>query len=432
MAYTTRPFFPLAARMNPALASLQSYPFERLATLRAGIQPNADFAGIDLSIGEPGHATPEFIKQALVAHLDEAARYPTTAGTPALRRAVARWLERRFGLDAAVDADTQVLPVNGTREALFAVAQFVVDRSRAGAIVVMPNPFYQIYEGATLLAGAEPYFVNCSAARGFVPDFDAVPDAIWDRCQLLYLCSPGNPTGAVLGADVLAALLERADAHDFVIAADECYSEIYPDEATPPAGLLQIARAAGREDFRRCLVFHSLSKRSNVPGMRSGFVAGDAELIRGFLRYRTYHGSAMARYTQAASIAAWNDEAHVRDNRARYRAKFDAVLDILAPVLPVSRPAGGFYLWPEVPGDDQGFARELYARYNVSVLPGSYLARDAHGDNPGRARVRLALVPALETCVEAAHRIRAFIRAEGAGRHRAASRLMPAPEEARS
>ncbi|MCU0935938.1 MAG: succinyldiaminopimelate transaminase, partial [Gammaproteobacteria bacterium] len=392
--------------MNPDLDRLQAYPFERLGALLRGVVPPRTMAPIPLSLGEPRHPTPAFIPQALVAHLQGLATYPATRGTGPLRTAIADWLTRRFSLPAgSVDPERHVLPVNGTREALFAFAQAVVDR-RGDALVLMPNPFYQIYEGAALLAGATPWYVPCEASTGFRPDFDAVPPEAWDRCQLVYLCSPGNPTGAVLTVEALETLIELADRHDFVIAADECYSEIYPDEAAPPPGLLQAAARTGRTGWERCVVFHSLSKRSSVPGMRSGFVAGDARVIERFLLYRTYHGCAMPPPVQAASAAAWADEQHVVENRVRYRRKFDAVLEVLSPVLDVRRPDGAFYLWPRVSGDETAFARELFARKGVTVLPGRYLSRPAQGADPGRGRLRLALVAPLDDCVEAAGRIR--------------------------
>ncbi|MDD3518379.1 MAG: succinyldiaminopimelate transaminase [Chromatiales bacterium] len=395
--------------MNPDLDRLQPYPFQKLATLKAGITPPADRPHIALSIGEPKHPTPGFIAEALLSHLHGLAHYPLTRGSLELRRAAADWLTRRFGLPAGgLDPERQILPVLGTREALFALAQCVVDRSRA-PLVVMPNPFYQIYEGAALLAGAEPYFVNCTADTGFLPDFEDVPDAVWQRCQLLYLCSPGNPTGAVLDEAALTHLIELADRHDFIIAADECYSEIYFDEDAPPPGLLGAAARMGNDAWRRCIVFHSLSKRSNVPGLRSGFVAGNADLLDRFHLYRTYHGASMPPPTQAASAVAWADERHVFENRLLYREKFEAVLRILASVMDVQLPDAGFYLWPRVAGDDQAFARELFARENVTVLPGSYLSREAHGINPGHQRVRMALVAPLDECIEAAERIRRFV-----------------------
>ncbi|MBD3619670.1 MAG: succinyldiaminopimelate transaminase [Chromatiales bacterium] len=395
--------------MNPDLDRLQPYPFQKLAALKQGTQPPAALEHIALSIGEPKHPTPSLISEALLEHLHGLASYPVTKGSDALREAIAGWLTRRFDLPAAsIDPARHVLPVNGTREALFAFAQAVVDRSR-DALVLMPNPFYQIYEGAALLAGATPWFLNCSADNGYRPDFDAVPDAIWDRCQLLYLCSPGNPTGAVLDEATLAGLIERAERHDFLIASDECYSELYPDESAPPAGLLGAAARAGVTDYRRCVVFHSLSKRSNAPGLRSGFVAGDAAVLEQFHQYRTYHGCAMPPPTQAASIAAWNDEAHVRANRELYRQKFAAMLEVLSPVLEVSAPDAGFYLWPRTPIADTDFARGLYDRHNVTVLPGSFLSREAHGSNPGANHVRMALVAPLDECHEAAARIRDYI-----------------------
>ena len=394
--------------MNPDLDRLQPYPFERLRALMEGARPPAGLDPIPLSIGEPRHPTPTFITEAVLSHLHGLSAYPLTKGMPELRQAIASWLERRFRLgEGAVDPETQVLPVNGTREALFAFAQAVVERG-SDAAVLMPNPFYQIYEGAALLAGAEPVYLNCTDDTGH-PDFDAVDEATWRRCRLLYLCSPHNPTGAVVPEETLVKLMELADRHDFVIAADECYSEIHFDEARPPVGLLQAAIHAGRHDFRRCVVFHSLSKRSNAPGLRSGFVAGDAKILASFLRYRTYHGCAMPVHHQVASRLAWEDEAHVVANRAEYRRKFDAVLEILDGCLEVARPEAGFYLWARVPGSDEIFARGLFERQNVTVLPGSYLSREAGGVNPGAGRVRMALVAALDECVDAARRIREYV-----------------------
>ncbi len=396
--------------MNPDLGRLQPYPFERLARLLAGAVPPAHLPAIPLSIGEPRHAPPEFVLQSLRDNLDKLGSYPATAGLPVLRTACARWLERRFGLRAeSVDALAMLLPVNGTREALFAIAQALVDRSAQAPLVGMPNPFYQIYEGAALLAGAEPYFLNTTAATRYVPDLDAVPAAVWQRCQLLYICSPGNPTGASLTMSWLRQALELAQRHDFVIASDECYAELYRDDASPPASLLAAAHSMGNEKFKRCLVFHSLSKRSNLPGLRSGFVAGDPALIEKFLRYRTYHGSAMAMPTQIASSVAWNDDAHVVANRSMYREKYARVLPLLAPFWPVSEPDGGFYLWPEVGGDDQAFARALYSATHVTVVPGSFLARATPAGNPGLGRVRISLVASVDECLSAAQRIRAFL-----------------------
>ncbi len=395
--------------MNDALNLLQPYPFEKLRALLAGAQPPADKRPIALSIGEPKHRSPEFVARALADNLEQLAVYPTTLGLPALREAIAGWAERRFGLVAgAVDPARQVLPVNGTREALFSFTQAVVNRADEG-LVVSPNPFYQIYEGAALLAGAQPHYLPCLAENGFNPDFDAVPTDVWQRCQILFLCSPGNPTGALVPLETLKRLIALADEHDFVIAADECYSELYFDEANPPAGLLSACAALGRHDFKRCVVFHSLSKRSNLPGLRSGFVAGDADILKAFLLYRTYHGCAMPVHVQLASAAAWNDEIHVRANRELYRAKFEAVLRILEPVLDVVRPDGGFYLWPKTPIDDQRFTRELFEQEHVTVVPGSYLSREVEGLNPGADRVRMALVAPLAECIEGAERIRAFI-----------------------
>ena len=395
--------------MNPRLGLLQPYPFERYRALLAGVTP-PPLPPIRLSIGEPQHATPPLVGNALIAHLDGLSAYPATAGLPELRHAIARWFERRYCLPA-LDPAAHVLPVNGTREALFAFAQAVVDDTRPQPLVVCPNPFYQIYEGAALLAGARPVFLNQTAERNFDLDLDSLSDEEWSRTQLMYVCSPANPTGRVLDLESWRALFDRADRHGIVIASDECYSEIYPDERRPPLGGLEAARRLGRTGFRNLVVFTSLSKRSNAPGLRSGGVAGDAALIERFLLYRTYHGSAMSLAVQHASIAAWGDEAHVRDNREQYRQKFAAVTPMLARVLDTAAPDAGFYLWARVPGgDDPGFARELFAAAHVSVLPGRYLARDAHGTNPGSGYVRIALVPGLEDCVEGARRIVEFCR----------------------
>ncbi|MBC9249699.1 succinyldiaminopimelate transaminase [Pseudomonas alcaligenes] len=396
--------------MNHALSHLQPYPFEKLRALLGGVTPAADKRPIALSIGEPKHKSPAFVAEALSANLEQMAVYPTTLGIPALREAIAAWCERRFNVPAGwLDAARHVLPVNGTREALFAFTQTVVQRD-VGGLVVSPNPFYQIYEGAALLAGATPHYLPCLEDNGFNPDFDAVSAEVWQRCQILFLCSPGNPTGALIPVEQLKKLIALADQYDFVIAADECYSELYFDEQHPPAGLLSACAELGRSDFARCVVFHSLSKRSNLPGLRSGFVAGDADILKAFLLYRTYHGCAMPVQTQLASVAAWNDEIHVRANRALYREKFDAVLDILGGVLDVQRPDGGFYLWAKTPVDDQTFTRELFAREHVTVVPGSYLSREVDGHNPGANRVRMALVAPLAECIEAAERIRAFVK----------------------
>ncbi|MDX9987932.1 succinyldiaminopimelate transaminase [Thiothrix unzii] len=391
--------------MNPDLARLQPYPFERIRALLDGITPPA-LPMVSLAMGEPKHPTPAFIHEAIKANLEGLANYPLTKGNLGLREAIAGWLTRRFQLpEGSVDAERHILPVNGTREALFAFAQTVVKRS-ADASVVMPNPFYQIYEGAALLAGAQPVFLNCTQENGFIPDFAAVAPEVWQRCQLLYICSPGNPTGAVMPLETLQQVLRLAEQYDFIVASDECYSELYVDETQPPAGLLQAAAQMGNTAWKRCVVFHSLSKRSNAPGMRSGFVAGDADVLQQFLLFRTYHGCAMPPPFQAASTAAWNDEAHVLLNRELYRQKFTAVMEILAPAMAVEMPAAGFYLWPKTPVDDATFTRELFARAHVNVVPGSYLSREADGLNPGAGRVRLALVASLEACIEAAGRIR--------------------------
>ena len=391
--------------MNPRLDLLQPYPFEKLRVLTQGVTPPAHLPAISLGIGEPKHPTPQFIRDALTAHLDGLAVYPSTAGTTALRQSCAQWAHLRY--DIALDAQTQVLPVNGSREALFAIAQTVVDASRDAAIVVCPNPFYQIYEGAALLTGAQPYFAAVDAQRNFAVNWAAVPTEVWQNTQLVYVCSPGNPTGAVMPLSEWALLFELSDRYGFVIASDECYSEIWFGDQ-PPLGGLEAAWQLGRKDFRNLLMFTSLSKRSNVPGLRSGFVAGDATLIAAFTRYRTYHGSAMNPAVQAASAAAWNDEAHVEHNRTLYREKFAAVLPLLQPVMDVRLPDAGFYLWAATPVDDAQFARGLLEKYNVTVLPGSYLAREQGGVNPGRGRIRMALVAPLDECVEAARRIAAY------------------------
>ncbi len=397
--------------MNPNLDRLHPYPFEKLAELKAGISIPEHLAPISLGIGEPKHPSPHFVKQVIADNLDKLANYPTTKGTDELRQAIANWTTRRFKLaEGTLDPARNVVPVNGTREGIFALVQSLIDANKPAA-VVSPNPFYQIYEGAAFLAGADPVYLACDASNGFIPDFDAVPESVWRDCQLLFLCSPGNPSGSVIPRETLTHLIELADKHDFVIASDECYSELYPDEAHAPEGLLQTCAAIGRNDFKRCIVFHSLSKRSNLPGLRSGFVAGDAEVLAGYLKYRTYHGSAMPVHNQLASIAAWNDEDHVRENRAAYRAKFEAVVPILREAMNVDFPDAGFYLWPETPMSDETFARELSAQQNVHVLPGRYLSRTVDGHNPGENRVRLALVAPLEECVEAARRIVEFVKA---------------------
>ncbi len=396
--------------MNPLLSRLQPYPFERLRQLFSTVTPNPAFSAISLGMGEPKHPTPAFLQQAMVDAITSRpsglAAYPATAGEPKLREAFTRWLHTRYQLD--VSPATQVLPVNGSREALFALAQTLLEPS-PDAVVVCPNPFYQIYEGAALLSGAQPYFVASDPKRNFAQDWDSVPEAVWARTQLLFVCSPGNPTGAVMPLSEWGKLFALSDRHGFVIASDECYSEIYfRDE--PPLGGMEAAAKLGRSDFKNLISLTSLSKRSNVPGMRSGFVAGDAALIKQFLLYRTYHGSAMSPVVQSASIAAWNDEAHVVENRRMYRDKFAQVTPILTNVLDVALPDAAFYLWAGVRGSDTDFARDLLAQYNVTVLPGSYLARDAHGSNPGAGRIRMALVAETAECVEAARRIAEFVK----------------------
>ena len=393
--------------MNPDLERLQSYPFQKLNMLLEGIRPDPSRKLIPLYIGEPKHPTPEFIKQALVDHLDGMASYPLTVGSAELRGAIAGWLKRRYRLDA-VDPASEVIPVTGSREALFAIAQTVVDATRPDPVVVCPNPFYQIYEGAALLAGATPHYLNSLPGNGYAFDFGQLPDATWRRTQLIYVCSPGNPTGYVMPLADWERLFALSDRYGFVIASDECYSEIYFEEGRPPLGALQAAQQLGRKSYPRLVVFSSLSKRSNVPGMRSGFAAGDASVLKQYLLYRTYQGCAMSPTVQQASITAWNDEAHVVENRRLYREKFAAALEILRPTIEVEMPDAAFYLWLKTPIPDTEFARRLYQQQAVTVLPGSYLARESGGVNPGSNRVRIALVSSVAECVESALRIRAF------------------------
>ncbi|MDH2917704.1 MAG: succinyldiaminopimelate transaminase [Sideroxydans sp.] len=395
--------------MNPDLEKLQPYPFQKLAALFAAVTPNPDLRAISLSIGEPKHATPQFIKDALIQGLDGLANYPTTAGSDALRSTMAIWIGKRYGIPT-LDAKTQVLPVNGSREALFSFAQSVIDRSQNSPAVICPNPFYQIYEGAAFLAGATPYFLNTLPEDHFKLNFAQLPEEVWQRTQLIYVCTPGNPSGSVMDLEEWQTLFELSDRYGFVIASDECYSEIYFGN-DKPLGALQASQLLGRSDYKNLVMFSSLSKRSNVPGMRSGFVAGDAKVIAKFALYRTYHGSAMNPAIQAATIAAWNDEAHVIENRRLYAEKFAQVVAILNPVLPVVMPDAGFYLWIRTPISDSDFAQQLYRDYHVTVLPGSYLAREAQGVNPGANFVRLALVANTAETIEAAQRIAAFVKA---------------------
>jgi N-succinyldiaminopimelate aminotransferase len=399
--------------MNPFLDALLPYPFERMNALKAGLRVRSNAPHIALSIGEPKHATAPFL---IAAATDAAivrsglATYPATRGSERLRAAISAWTTVRFGLRAGtLTAEHHVLPVNGTREALFSFAQSVLS-GRAGACAVLPNPFYQIYEGAILLRGTTPYYVDCPAATGYLPDFDAVPPEVWDACELLFICSPGNPTGAVMPLAQLTRLIELAHRHDFVIASDECYSEIYPDEDHPPVGLLQACAAIGRDDYARCVVFHSLSKRSNLPGLRSGFVAGDAAILERYFLYRTYHGCAMPAHVQHVSELAWSDEAHVVDNRARYREKFATVTPLLERALGVTQPQAGFYYWPTTPIDDELFTQRLFVEENVTVLPGRYLSRPQRGVDPGANRIRMAMVAELDECIDAAERIVRFAR----------------------
>ena len=395
--------------MNPDLNRLHPYPFEKLAQLKAGITPNKELHHIALSIGEPKHEPPAFVLNELVNSLSKIANYPLTKGIPELRQAIANWLCRRFNLPAdSLDIEKNILPVNGTREALFAFAQAMVQR-KEDALVLMPNPLYQIYEGAAILAGAEPYFYNTTADTNYLPDFESIDDDTWKRCQLIYICTPGNPTGAVISKQQMQWLINKAEEFDFIIASDECYSEIYFDDEKAPCGLLEAAAEMGNTEYKRCVVFHSLSKRSNLPGLRSGFVAGDADIMQAFLKYRTYHGSAMSGHHQYASICAWDDEQHVIDSREIYRQKFNNVLQILSPVMDVKLPDAGFYLWPKTPIIDTDFAQQLFKEKNITVLPGQYLSRTTNDINPGEHHIRMALVATLEETTEAAHRIKDFL-----------------------
>lgn len=395
--------------MNNDLNKLHPYPFEKLAELTRDIKPAAHLDAISLGIGEPKHASPAIVVDAVRNNLAGLSNYPTTKGILTLRQAIADWATRRFDLkEGSLDPEQHLLPVNGTREAIFAFTQALVNRSD-DALVISPNPFYQIYEGAAYLAGATPYYLNCTEDNGFIPDYDAVPTEVWKQCQLLFICSPGNPTGAVHDAETIKKLIALADQYDFVLASDECYSEIYLDESKPPVGLLEVCAAIGRDDYHNCVVFHSLSKRSNLPGMRSGFIAGDAKLIQPFLKYRTYHGCSMPVQHQIASTAAWQDEAHVLENRDLYREKFAAVSEILSPVMQINLPEASFYLWAKTPIDDEAFTRGLLEQQNLTVLPGRYLAREMAGEQPGAGYIRMALVATVEECVEAAQRIRAYI-----------------------
>lgn len=395
--------------MNPELDKLHPYPFEKLAQLKAEFIPPSSLEHIALSIGEPKHQAPEFVLNEIVTGISDIAKYPLTKGIDALRTSISQWLTRRFEIqDGLLNPEKHIIPVNGTREALFAFAHAVINRNNK-PLVLMPNPFYQIYEGAAVLAGAKPYYLNTTKKNAFVPDFASISDNIWQQCQVLYICTPGNPTGAVIPESTLQELIQLALKHDFIIASDECYSEIYPDEAQPPIGLLSAAHRIGHHDFKNCVVFHSLSKRSNLPGLRSGFVAGDAAILGQFLRYRTYHGCAMSLPFQAASVSAWNDEEHVKQNRVQYREKFSVVTEILRSVISVEQPDAGFYLWLKTPINDQTFAQKLFSEQNVSVLPGSFLSRQNAHINPGENYVRLALVAETAECIDAAERIKRCI-----------------------
>lgn len=397
--------------MNPDLSALHAYPFEKLAKIKADCQPPEDLSAILLSIGEPKHPAPAFVIDRLKTAMTEIGAYPSTKGSKEFRQTIGQWLSNRFLLpQQCLNPDQNILPVNGTREALFAIAQASINRNQTTPTVLMPNPFYQIYEGAAILAGAEPVYLPCEEENNFLPNFDQVTEQNLKNCQLLYLCSPANPSGAVLTSQQMTHIIELADRYNFIIASDECYSEIYHDDLNPPPSLLQACHDMGREDFSRCIVFHSLSKRSNLPGLRSGFVAGDANIIGPFLKYRTYHGCAMPVPTQLASCEAWRDETHVEENRQRYRDKFTAVEKILGTQIDIELPQAGFYLWLKTPIDDIEFARQLYQQQNVTVLPGQFLSRTIEGRNPGQNRVRIALVARLQECVEAAERIKLFVQ----------------------
>lgn len=395
--------------MNPNLDLLHPYPFEKLNQLKRGVTPPANKQHIALSIGEPKHETPALIHSEITNQLDGIAKYPSTKGIPELRQALADWICKRFSIAKEdMDIGSQVLPVSGTREALFSFSQVVIDSAKK-PIVIMPNPFYQIYEGAAILAGAEPYFLNTTEETDYLPDFDSVPDQIWDRCQLIYICSPGNPTGTVISKESQQNLIELAIKHDFIIASDECYTEIYDDESNPPPGLLEVAYAMGNTTFKHCVVFQSLSKRSNAPGLRSGFVAGNSKILNKYFQYRTYQGCALPLPTQYASIMAWEDEAHVQHNRELYRQKFSAFIEILKDVCTISKPPASFYIWLKTPINDSEFAQQLFKQQNITVLPGSFLSREAHGINPGKDHVRIALVAPIDECIDAANRIKNFI-----------------------
>lgn len=396
--------------MNSDLSKLQPYPFEKLRDLFASGTQETSLNNINLSIGEPKSPTPDFIKKALTDNLDALANYPKTKGELALRTTIREWLLRRFGLpENSIDPEKHILPVNGTREALFAFAQTVIDRNK-NAKVLLPNPFYQIYEGAAYLAGAEPVYIDFSVTNGEVPSIDQISEQTWQQTQLVYICTPSNPTGDVLPLASLQKLINLAHQYNFVIASDECYSEIYADEKNPPKGILQAAIANGDEQYQRCLAFYSLSKRSNSPGLRSGFVAGDAAIISHFFNYRTYHGCAMPISTQMASAAAWSDEIHVQTNRERYRESFSCALEEISQEIEIELPQAGFYLWLPTPIDDEQFALGLYCQQNVAVLPGKYLARNVNNHNPGANRVRIALVATPEECQAAAQRITTYIK----------------------
>lgn len=405
--------------MNQNLSKLHPYPFEKLRELHGNLEPETSLPAISMSIGEPKHAPPAIVTQALIDNIGSIQRYPTTLGLAELRQSICNWLERRFDLNQALDINSNVLPVNGTREALFSFAQALINNANSNIPdtvphVVLPNPFYQIYEGAAILAGAKPYYVACDETSDYELNLASVPSDVWQKCQLIYICSPGNPTGAVMSLTQLQKLIELADEFDFVIASDECYSEIYRDESNPPPGLLQACASIGRNSYERCIVFHSLSKRSNLPGLRSGFVAGDSTLIASFLKYRTYHGSAMPVHTQIASAVAWDDETHVIENRKQYNKKFTAVTNILKDILSFKQPDAGFYLWPKINinnsiTSDTVFAKQLYQKTNVIVLPGQFLSRPFNGSNPGENHIRMALVATVSECEEAAQRIRSFL-----------------------
>ena len=387
-----------------------AYPFERLNNLLAPLTPNSNATAISLSIGEPKHHPPDFALETLSDQEKMRAllaTYPSTKGTPKLRQSISTWLKSRFSLE--VDYEAEILPVNGTREALFSFAQAVIS-NKTNPIVIMPNPFYQIYEGAALLAGASTFFCSSFETNNYLQDFESIPSETWRNTELIYICSPANPTGKSLSEDQIEKLIDLAHQYDFTIASDECYSEIYSSSHNKPNSLLKISENIGNKSFEKCIIFHSLSKRSNLPGLRSGFVAGDSSLLKQYFLYRTYHGCAMAGHAQEISALAWSDESHVDENRDKYTEKFSVVEEILKDHYKLYRPEGGFYHWIKTPIDDQQFAARLMETQNVKVMPGSFLSREDEGEDPGLDHIRVAWVSEKEECIEAARRLVEFAR----------------------